>query len=89
VVYDDKIPIHPESKAAAEELNLSAITCALSGGEDYELLFTVSQTDYEKVITNPAITVIGYITAAEQGALLQTKAGPAHKLTAQGWNAFQ
>jgi len=89
VVYDDKIPIHPESKAAADELNLSAITCALSGGEDYELLFTIGQADYEKVITNPAITVIGYITPAEQRALLQTKAGPTHPLTAQGWNAFQ
>jgi thiamine-monophosphate kinase len=88
VVYDDKIPVNPASKAAAEELNLSPVTCALSGGEDYELLFTVAQSDYEAVSKNGSISVIGYITEAEKGALLQTKAGPAHKLTAQGWTAF-
>jgi thiamine-monophosphate kinase len=89
VVYDDKIPVHAESRLAAEELNLSAVTCALSGGEDYELLFTIAQTDYEAVGKHPDISVIGYITEPEKGALLQTKAGPAHKITAQGWNAFQ
>lgn len=89
VVYDDKIPLHPDTRAAADELNLSAVTCALSGGEDYELLFTIRQEDYEKVAHNPAISVIGYITEAEQGAWLQTKAGERHKLQAQGWNAFE
>lgn len=88
VIHDDKIPVHTDSKAAADELNLSAVTCALSGGEDYELLFTIRQADFEAVSKNPGIAVIGYITEAAQGALLQTKAGPAHKLTAQGWNAF-
>ena len=88
LIYDDKIPLHPETKEVAEELNLSAITCALSGGEDYELLFTVRQEDYEKVARNPAITVIGYITDLEQGMALQTTAGERHKLKAQGWNAF-
>ncbi len=89
VVYDDKIPVHPESKAAAEELHLSPVTCALSGGEDYELLFTVAQADYEAVAKLGDIAVIGYVTEAEKGALLQTKAGPTHKITAQGWNAFK
>ncbi len=89
VVHDDKIPVHPDSKEAAEELNLSPVTCALSGGEDYELLFTVAQADFEKLQVNTGISVIGYVTEAEKGALLQTKAGPAHRLTAQGWNAFQ
>ncbi len=89
VIHDDKIPVHAESKAAAEELNLSAVTCALSGGEDYELLFTISQADFEKISKHEDIAVIGYITEPDRGALLQTKAGPAHKLTAQGWNAFQ
>ena len=89
VIYDDKIPVHPDSKAAAEELNLSAVTCALSGGEDYELLLTISQSDYEKVATNSDISVIGYVTSQESGAMLQTKAGPSHKIIAQGWNAFQ
>lgn len=88
LIYDDKIPVHPDAKEAAEELNLSAVTCALSGGEDYELLFTIRQEDYEKMAHNPAITVIGYITEADQGMALQTKAGERHKLQAQGWNAF-
>lgn len=89
VVHDDKIPVHADTKAAADELNLSAVTCALSGGEDYELLFTVAQSDYDAVSKIAGVTVIGYITEPEKGPLLQTKAGPTHKLTAQGWNAFQ
>jgi len=89
VVHDEKIPVHAESKVAAEELNLSPVTCALSGGEDYELLFTVAQADYEKVAAHTDIAIIGYITEQEKGALLQTKAGPTHKITAQGWNAFE
>ncbi len=88
VVHDDKIPLHSDTRAAADELGLSAVTCALSGGEDYELLFTVRQSDYEKLAKNPEIAIVGYVTEQEKGALLQTKAGPAHKLTAQGWNAF-
>ena len=88
LIYDDKIPVHPDAKTIAEELNLSSVTCALSGGEDYELLFTIKQDDYEKLAKNPAISVIGYITEAEKGAILQTKAGEKHKLQAQGWNAF-
>ena len=88
VIHDDKIPVHAESRTAADELNLSPVTCALSGGEDYELLFTIPQSQYETVAKHPDIAVIGYITEEEKGALLQTKAGPTHKLTAQGWNAF-
>jgi thiamine-monophosphate kinase len=88
VVHDDKIPVNADTKSAAEELNFSAVTCALSGGEDYELLFTVPQSDFEAISKHADIAVIGYITEADKGALLQTKAGPAHKLTAQGWNAF-
>jgi thiamine-monophosphate kinase len=88
VVYDDKIPVHPDTKAIAEGLGLSSVTCALSGGEDYELLFTIKQDDYEKVARNPGISIIGYITEAESGALLQTTAGEKHKLQAQGWTAF-
>lgn len=88
VVFDDKIPVHPDAKTVAESLGLSNVTCALSGGEDYELLFTIKQDDYEKVAKNPAISVIGYITEAEKDAVLQTTAGEKHKLQAQGWNAF-
>lgn len=89
VIFDDKIPVHSESKAAAEELNLSPVTCALSGGEDYELLFTIPQQHYGEIAKNGLISVIGYMTPEENGCLLQTKAGPTHRLTAQGWNAFQ
>ena len=89
VVYDDRIPVHPESKAAAEELNLSPVTCALSGGEDYELLFTIAQSDYEEALKNADITVVGYITKQESGSMLQTKAGPMHEIIAQGWNALR
>jgi thiamine-monophosphate kinase len=89
VIYDDKIPVHADTKAAAEELHLSPVTCSLSGGEDYELLFTIPQSDFEKVSANADIAIIGYITEAEKGALLQTKAGPSFKITAQGWNAFE
>lgn len=88
VIYDDKIPLAQETKAAAAEMHLSAVTCALSGGEDYELLFTIAQPDYETIAKNESISVVGYMTAPEQGAMLQTKAGASHKLTAQGWNAF-
>ncbi len=88
VVHDDKLPLHADTRAAAEELHLSAVTAALSGGEDYELLFTIAQSDFEKISGNPDIAVIGYVTEQEKGALLQTKAGPVHKLQAQGWNAF-
>ena len=88
VIHDDRIPIAQESKAAAAELHLSAVTCALSGGEDYELLFTIAQKDFETIAKNEEISVIGYVTAGDQGALLQTKAGATHKLKAQGWNAF-
>ena len=88
LVYDDRIPVHAETADVAEELGLSAVTCALSGGEDYELLFTISQKDYEQVARHTGIAVIGYVTAADKGTLLQTKAGAQHPLQAQGWNAF-
>ncbi|HEX8277858.1 MAG TPA: thiamine-phosphate kinase, partial [Segetibacter sp.] len=62
--------------------------CALSGGEDYELVFTLKQDDYGKIVLNEQISVIGYVTNIEQGVNIITKAGNTHKLTAQGWNAF-
>lgn len=72
----------------AMQFNVSVTTCALNGGEDYELLFTVSQQDYEKVEKNGMISVIGYITDEAERAHLITKGGNKHPLTAQGWNAF-
>jgi thiamine-monophosphate kinase len=88
VIYEDKIPVHPESKAFAYKLELDPTACALSGGEDYELLFTISQSDYDKLKDVEGISIIGHITKPEEGATLITKGGNKHKLTAQGWNAF-
>lgn len=86
VLYEDKLPFNEEAREFAYKLQLDPTACALSGGEDYELLFTISQADYEKVKTNPSITVIGYITEAAEGRHLITRGGNRHELIAQGWN---
>ncbi len=86
IVYEDKLPFNEEAKEFAYKLQLDPTACALSGGEDYELLFTVSQNDYEKVKTNPSITIIGYMTEKAEGKHLITRAGNKHELIAQGWN---
>ncbi|HEX8331919.1 MAG TPA: thiamine-phosphate kinase [Segetibacter sp.] len=87
-LYEEKIPIHDEAKQYAYKLELDPTACALSGGEDYELLFTVPQTEYEKLVLNEEISVIGYINELEEGVHIITKGGNTHKITAQGWNAF-
>jgi thiamine-monophosphate kinase len=87
-LYEDKIPVHDEAKQFAYKLELDPTLCALSGGEDYELLFTIPQSEHEKVVLNEEISVIGYITDIEEGVHIITKGGNTHKLTAQGWNAF-
>ncbi|MEI8052601.1 MAG: thiamine-phosphate kinase [Bacteroidota bacterium] len=86
ILYEDKFPFNEEAKAFAYKLELDPTACALSGGEDYELLFTVSQADYEKIKINPSISVIGYIAEATEGKHLITRAGNKHELIAQGWN---
>jgi thiamine-monophosphate kinase len=88
ILYEEKIPIHDDASKLAMEFQVGAVACALSGGEDYELLFTIKQEDYEKVARNNDISVIGYITEKGEGANLLTKGGNKHRLTAQGWNAF-
>jgi thiamine-monophosphate kinase len=88
LIHEEKIPVHDETRSTAFEFGLDPTTCALNGGEDYELLFTVSQSDYGKIATNKNISVIGYVTDADDGLHLQTKQGNKHKLVAQGWNAF-
>lgn len=88
VVYEDKIPINDQAKQYAYKLELDPTAAALSGGEDYELVFTLPQKDYEKLVLNEQISVIGYITDIEEGVHIITKGGSTHKLTAQGWNAF-
>ena len=86
VLYEDKFPLNDDAKEFAYKLQLDPTACALSGGEDYELLFTVSQADYEKIKTNPAISIIGYITDATEGKHIITRGGNKHELVAQGWN---
>ncbi len=88
ILYEEKVPIHDDARAMSMEFQVGAMACALSGGEDYELLFTIKQEDYEKVARHNDISVIGYITDKSEGANLLTKGGNKHKLTAQGWNAF-
>lgn len=86
VLYEDKFPLNDEAKEFAYKLQLDPTACALSGGEDYELLFTVNQADYETIKTNPSISIIGYITDASEGKHLITRGGNKHELVAQGWN---
>ena len=88
VLYEDKIPVHPESKEFAYKLELDPTACALSGGEDYELLFTISQNDYDKIKEVEGISVIGYIAEEKEGATILTRGGNRHALVAQGWNSF-
>jgi thiamine-monophosphate kinase len=89
VVYEEKIPVAEETKKAAFKFEIDPTACALSGGEDYELLFTIQQTDYEKLILNNDISVIGYMTAAEEGAKIITKGNNTYPITAQGWDALK
>lgn len=89
VVYEEKLPISDDSRSAAYKFQIDPTACALSGGEDYELLFTIKQEDYEKLTLNEQISVVGYITEAEQGAKIKTKGGNTYDITAQGWNAFK
>ena len=86
VMYEEKLPLNDDAKAFAYKLQLDPTACALSGGEDYELLFTISQLDYEKIKTNPSISVIGYITPEAEGKHIITRGGNKHALVAQGWN---
>ena len=86
VLYEEKIPVAEEMKKAAYKFEIDPTACALSGGEDYELLFTIPQTDYDKMVLNEEISVVGYMTDLEQGAHILTKGGGKHAITAQGWN---
>jgi thiamine-monophosphate kinase len=89
VLYEEKIPIGEDTKATAFKFNLDPTACALSGGEDYELLFTVKQDDYDTISKNTDISVIGYITDEEASSNIFTKGGNKYPITAQGWNAFK
>lgn len=85
-LYEEHLPIDYQTAAMAEELNMNVTTCALNGGEDYELLFTVPLSAYDKVSQMDGIRVIGHITKPELGCALVTRDGQEFELKAQGWN---
>ena len=87
-LYEEKIPIDPLTYETAREFNLDPTLCVLSGGEDYELLFTVDIGDYEKIKNSMDISIIGHITDKAKGHLMVSKSGTVHELKAQGWNAL-
>ena len=87
-VYEEKLPVHELARKAAFKFGLDPTTCALSGGEDYELIFTLKQEEYDKITLNEEISVIGYMTEIEEGCKILTKGGNTFNITAQGWNAF-
>ena len=84
-LFEEKIPMDDLTKITAIDFNISPTTCALNGGEDYELLFTVAQIDFEKIAGNPSFTPIGYMTAQEDGKHLIDANGELIPLKAQGW----
>ena len=87
-VYEDKIPLDPAVISSCEEFDLDSSLVALSGGEDYELLFTIDQKEFLKIKGNPNLTVLGHITDKNEGAFLISRNGSKIPLTAQGWNSF-
>jgi thiamine-monophosphate kinase len=87
-LYEEKIPVAEETRNAAFKFELDPTACALSGGEDYELLFTIRQEDYDKLALNENLSVIGYLTPPEEGKKIITRGGSLFDITAQGWNAF-
>jgi thiamine-monophosphate kinase len=88
-VYEDKIPLDPQVISTCEEFNIDSTTIALSGGEDYELLMTISQEDFPKIKGNPNLTVIGYITDEDRGMHLVTRGDTKIPIIAKGWNALK
>ncbi|MDO6516253.1 thiamine-phosphate kinase [Zobellia uliginosa] len=88
-LFEEKIPLDPTVITTCEEFNIDSTMVALSGGEDYELLFTIAQNDFDKIKGNPNLTVIGHMTEASEGAHLVTRANTKIELTAQGWNSFK
>lgn len=87
-VYDEKLPIDAKTSMVAIDFNLDPSMCALNGGEDYELLFTIKQKDYEVIESNPNFTIIGHMTNAADGTYYIDKSGSAITLKAQGWKQF-
>lgn len=87
-IYEDRIPIDYQTAMMAEQFNMNLVTAALNGGEDYELLFTVPLSDYEKVSALEGVKVIGHITKPELGNYMEGRDGGEVELKAQGWNSL-
>jgi thiamine-monophosphate kinase len=87
-IYDEKLPVDQETYNSARDFNLDASVCALNGGEDYELLFSVKQSDFEKIKENEHMTVVGHYTDKGQGCNLIDRGGQSIPLSAQGWKHF-
>lgn len=88
-IYEERLPLDYQTAVMAEELNMNVTTCALNGGEDYELLFTIPIADHEKVEQMDGVRLIGHITKPELGLALITRDGTEFELQAQGWQAFE
>lgn len=88
-LYEEKIPVDPQLIDVCEEFNIDITTIALSGGEDYELLFTIKMEDFDKIKANPNLTVIGHMTEEKEGMHLITRANTKIPLKARGWNALE
>ncbi|MGA9325128.1 MAG: thiamine-phosphate kinase [Salegentibacter sp.] len=88
-LYEEKIPLDPAVISVCEEFEIDSTTIALSGGEDYELLFTISQKDFDKIKGNPHLTVIGHMTEEKEGMHLITRANTKIPLIARGWNSME
>ncbi|MFA5575196.1 MAG: thiamine-phosphate kinase [Brumimicrobium sp.] len=88
-IYDDKLPIDPKTSTTAIDFDISPTTAVMNGGEDYELLFSIKQEDFDKIKGNPNLTVIGHFTAKDSGVYLIDRQGAAFEIKAQGWNHFK
>jgi thiamine-monophosphate kinase len=88
-LFEEKIPLDPAVISVCEEFEIDSTTIALSGGEDYELLFTIAQEDYDKIKGNPHLTVIGHMTEENEGMHLVTRANQKLPLIARGWNSME
>jgi thiamine-monophosphate kinase len=88
-IYDDKIPFRQDTVKAADEMNIEPLMAALNGGEDYELLFTITPDDYKKIKDQEGISFIGHITDKSKGMYLTPQNGEDIQLKAQGWTAYK
>lgn len=88
-LFEEKLPLDPQLISTCEEFNIDSTTISINGGEDYELLFTIPLTDFEKIKGNPNLSVIGHVTEASQGMHLVSRAGENIPLKARGWNALK